>query len=489
MRLHLIHILLLVFLESCAQPFDKKPVEMPENRNDILTGFINGSGLSNASFSILAIDLQTGNTIVELNSTTSLVPASVQKILVSAAALESMGPDYRFKTLLEYDGFYGDNGIVKGNLYLRGEGDPAFASSHFEEYYGDVFKQFSEALHNAGITEIDGNVVGDASVFGERRIPGTWVWEDIGNYYGATATGLNIFDNTYKIYLKTINKTGSQAKIIKIDPPMPWIEFDNRVVAANDNRDNAYIYGSFYTDKRIIRGTIPKGRTEFVIKGSIPDPALLAANELIHGLKKNQIVVDGIAETLYEKTSTKKRKPLMEIVSPPLGEIVNQLNHRSINLYAETLLLHLARLDGGLISIDEGCKSLKSFWKGKGMDVGGLFLEDASGLSRYNALSADKLVFVLNYMKNKSSFSGNFIHSLPVAGVSGSLENFGKGTILEKNFRGKSGSMTRVMGYAGYLTTLSGKELAIAVIVNNYSSSNAEMRKMLEELMVSVAGI
>lgn len=121
------------------------------------------------------------------------------------------------------------------------------------------------------------------------------------------------------------------------------------------------------------------------------------------------------------------------------------------------------------------------------MDVQGIFLEDASGLSRYNAVSVDKLVFVLDYMKNKSSFSGNFMNSLPVAGVSGSLKSFGKGTILENNFRAKSGYMERVMGYAGYLTTASGKEIAIAVLVNNFSCTNAEMRKMLEELLVSVA--
>lgn len=485
----LLHILILLLMESCGQKPERKPVEMPQNRNDLLNGFIGSKALKNASIGIMAMDLTTGKILLDLNSQVSLIPASTQKILISAAALESMGPDHRFKTILEYDGYYGDNGVVHGNLYLRGEGDPAFISPMFNNFYGNVFSKFSEAIENAGITEIDGNVVGDASVFGERRIPGTWVWEDIGNYYGSPAGGLNIYDNSYKIHFRTTNRAGSQAKIIKIDPPMPWLEFDNRVVAASDNRDNAYIYGSFYTDKRIIRGTIPKGRSEFIIKGSIPDPALLAANELINGLKKNQIKVDGIAETLYEKTSSKTRKPITEVVSPPLTEIVDQLNKKSINLYAETLLLHLARLDGGIISISNGCNSLKTFWKNKGMEVEGLFLEDASGLSRYNALSVDKLVFVLNYMKNKSSFSGNFLNSLPIAGVSGSLENFGKGTILENNFKAKSGSMSRVIGYAGYLTTASGKEVAIAILVNNHSCSDAEMRKMIEGLLVTVAGI
>lgn len=489
MRVFLFNLLFLLIFESCGQKVEKKPVMMPENRNDILSAFTSNPSLKNAMVGIIAIDLKTGNTLLDLNSQTSMTPASTQKILISAAALEVMGPDHRFKTCLEYDGYYGDNGVLHGNLYLRGEGDPSFASPLFSNFYGDVLDRFSQAVINAGITEVDGNVVGDASVFGERRIPGTWVWEDIGNYYGATAGGLNIYDNSYKIGLRTSNKAGSQAKIVKIEPPMPWLEFDNRVIASDDTRDNAYIYGSFYSDKRIIRGTIPKGRSEFVIKGSIPDPAYLAANEMINSLKKNKIVVDGKPETLYQMTSMKNRKILTEIFSPPLTDIVTQLNQKSINIYAETLLLHLSKSFGGYTNLSEGCKSLKSFWKAKGMDIEGVFLEDASGLSRYNAISVDKLVFVLNYMKNKSSFSGNFVNSLSVAGVSGSLENFGKGTILENNFRAKSGYMSRVMGYTGYLTTTSGKEIAIAVLVNNYSCSNAEMRKLLEELLVSVAGI
>lgn len=489
MRTLLLHILILLIVESCGQKAEKKPVAMPDNRNDILNGFLNNASLKNASVGIKAIDLTTGNTLLNLNSDLSLIPASTQKILISAASLELLGPDHHFKTFLEYDGYYGDDGVLHGNLYLRGEGDPSFASPLFEKFYGNVFDRFCEAVINAGITEIDGNVVGDASVFGERRIVGTWIWEDIGNYYGATACGLNIYDNSYKVFLRTPNKSGSQAKIIKIEPPMPWIEFDNQVVASNDNRDNAYIYGSFYYDKRIIRGTIPKGQSQFIIKGSIPDPAFLAAHEMINRLKKNKIKVNGKPESFYQKVVAEDRKPITEILSPPLTEIVNQLNQNSINLYAETLLLHLSVIDGGYVNLSEGCRNLTSFWKKKGMDVQGVFLEDASGLSRYNAVAVDKLVFVLDYMKNKSSFSGNFINSLPVAGVSGSLKSFGKGTMLENNFRAKSGYMERVMGYAGYLTTATGKEIAIALLVNNFSCNNAEMRRLLEDLMTDVAGL
>lgn len=489
MRTYFLQILLLLIFESCGQKAEKKPVVMPDNRNYILKEFISNASLKNASVGIKAIDLQTSTTLLNYNSEVSLIPASTQKILISAASLELLGPDHHFKTSLEYDGYYGDDGVLHGNLYLRGEGDPAFASPMFEKFYGNVFDRLCEAVVNAGITGIDGNVVGDASIFGERRIVGTWVWEDIGNYYGATACGLNIYDNSYKIFLRSPYKTGSQTKIIRISPPMPWIEFDNQVVASNDNRDNAYIYGSFYYDKRIIRGTIPKGQTEFVIKGSIPDPAFLAANEMIIRLRKNKIRVNGKPESFYQKVTAENRKPLTEILSPPLTDIVNQLNENSVNLYAETLLLYLSVIDRGYVNLSEGCRTLTDFWEKKGMDVQGIFLEDASGLSRYNAVSVDKLVFVLDYMKNKSSFSGNFINSLPVAGVSGSLKSFGKGTVLENNFRAKSGYMERVMGYAGYLTTASGKEIAIAVLVNNFSCTNAEMRKMLEDLMMDIAGI
>ncbi len=456
---------------------------IPKDQDAItLNNFINQPGLENASIGILVVDANSGEKVIAHNSATSLVPASTLKIVTSASALETFGPKHTFKTLLAYTGKISEARTLNGDLVLLGSGDPAFMSMLFKDHYGNVFKNMLQEIRGAGIRWINGNVVGDASYFGQQQIPDTWIWEDIGNYYGSSAYGLNIYDNTYTITFRT-EEAGSQAQITKIEPDLPWLKFENHVTAANNGGDNAYIYGSYFSDKRIIKGTIPKNRKSFSIKGSIPDPAFLAANQLLSKIKENGVGVSGNATSNYSEEKISNHQHLLEIKSPPLSEIIYQLNMKSINLYAETLLLHLAKTKGRNCTTEEGCKTLSTFWKNKGMDISGLYLEDGSGLSRANAVTAKQLVFVLQYMKTESKYSKSFLRSLPVAGKSERLKDFGLETELVGKLRAKSGYMSRVMGYAGYLTTESGSELAFAIIVNNYNCTNAEMRKMLEHFL------
>jgi len=449
--------------------------------------FVSGSLLKHASVAILAREVHSATTILNYNSSVSITPASTQKLLISAVALEIFGPDHTFLTELQYDGYIDKAGTLIGNLYIHGGGDPALGSSLFNEHYGDIIRTFARSVKQAGIHKINGNVIGDGALFGEIRIPDNWIWEDIGNYYGSPANGLSIYDNTYKIFLQTRNTAGTPSLVKKIDPPIPNIEFMNEVTAADDTRDNAYIYGTWLSDRRIIRGTIPKGRDEFVIKGSVPDPAYLVASELINHLDQEGIIVNGKPQSLYHHTDKKSRKHLFTQKSPPLSDIITQLNRRSINLYAETLLLHLALANNAEASTEQGSAHLKSFWEDHEINTGGMSLFDGSGLSLKNKLTVECLVGILQFMKTQSNHSEVFLNSLPVAGVSGSMKSFGKGTILKNNFRAKSGYMTGVMGYAGYLTTASGKELVIAVIVNNYTCSDSEMKKAIEGFLVEVS--
>jgi D-alanyl-D-alanine carboxypeptidase/D-alanyl-D-alanine-endopeptidase (penicillin-binding protein 4) len=438
---------------------------------------------------LLAVDLKTGDTLLELNSDKSLVAASTQKLITSAAALEILGADFTFKTTLEYDGIIMNDGVLNGNIIIRGGGDPALGSPLFPEVYNSLFERWVQAIKNAGIGKIEGKVIGDGSIFGEPEIPATWVWEDIGNYYGTAANGLNLYDNTFTIDFKTVDKAGSPAEILKISPSMPWLSFENQVTASDENRDNAYIFFTGVTNQRIIKGTIPKNKEQFTIKGAIPDPAYLAAFELTNTLENAGIAVSDEPVSIFKKTASANRQILLEISSPPLGEIVYFLNLKSINLYAETLLKQIGLVVSGDPSTESGCKVLEDFWKSSGMETGGMFLKDGSGLSRYNALTAQQLVFVLQFMKTSNKNMTVFENSLPVSGKSGSLENIGKNTPAENNLRAKSGYMDRCMSYAGYVSTVSGKEIAFAVIVNNFSCSNAEMKKLLEKLMVGMSGL
>jgi len=484
-------IFLMLFLFSgCVhgQPktgyFPGKPGEI----SPLAASLLSSKGLEHASIGLLAVDLKTGDTLLDFNSDKSLVAASTQKLLTSAAALEILGADFTFKTILEYDGIITNDGVLTGNIIIRGGGDPALGSPLFAEFYGDLFERWVQAIKTAGIIKIEGKIIGDGSIFGEPEIPATWVWEDIGNYYGSSALGLNLYDNTYFIDFKTLDKAGSPAEILKISPSMPWLTFENQVTASDENRDMAYIFITDQPNHRVIKGTLPKNKEHFTIKGAIPDPAFLAAFELTNALEKAGIMVSDKPVSVYKKAETKNCQILLEISSPPLSQIIYYLNLKSINLYAETLLKQIGLVVGNDPSTEASCKELESFWKSHGMDTGGMFLKDGSGLSRYNALTAGQLVFALQYMKNNSENFVVFENSLPVSGKSGSLESIGKNTPAEGNLRAKSGYMERCMSYAGYVTTISGREVAFDVCVNNYSCSNSEMRKILEELMVGMSG-
>lgn len=476
----ILSLILLILTISCAsQPAQEtnQPVQ------EIVNRFISKPELSSASVGILIADAETGEMIAAHNPDKSLIPASIQKLLIAGAALEKFGAGHTFTTSLFYTGQIDDEGTLHGDVMIRGGGDPALGSERFTGHYGDVIEKMASAIREAGIRQIKGNIIGDGSYFGRPQIPDTWIWEDIGNYYGSPSFGLNIFENTYRLTFSS-GAPGSLTKIKGTEPELPGIEFENFVKAAPDNRDNAYIFGSYMSPVREFRGTIPAHRDAFSIKGSIPNPPLQSATLLTEKLIEKGIHVTDKPGVIWSEANSRKSTTIKEFQSPPLSALVEQLNMKSINLYAESFLLHLARANGRNVSVEEGCKVLYAFWALKDIDTTGLFLEDASGLSRANGITPDQLASVLNYMKNKSPESESFMNSLPKSGISGSLRSFAPE--LPGKFRAKSGYMSRVLNYAGYLETASGKNLIVVLMVNNHTCSGAEMRKLWEGLVVEV---
>ena len=477
------HLLIIIFLSLAISCASQPAKETSQPAQDIVNRFISKPELSSASVGILLADAETGEMIAAHNPDKSLIPASIQKLLITATALETFGTGHTFTTSLFYSGHIDDDGTLHGDVMIRGGGDPALGSERFTGHYGDVIAQMAGAIRQAGIRRIEEKIVGDGSYFGRPLIPDTWIWEDIGNYYGGPAYGLNIFENTYRLTFSS-GAPGSLTRITGVEPSLPGIEFENFVTAASNNRDNAYIYGSYLSPNREVRGTIPAHRESFTIKGSVPDPPHLAASLLNKALEEGEIPVSGVPESLWEETYKKNLTKLLDIYSPPMSEIVNQLNTKSINLYAETLLFHLAKAENESVSVEAGCRALTDFWSSRGMDTTGLFLQDASGLSRANAITPSQMAFLLRYMKNQSPVSEAFMASLPASGISGSLKSF----LPEQagKFVAKSGYMSRVLNYAGYLETASGKNLVVVLIVNNYSGSGSEMRKLWEGMVEEV---
>ena len=253
----------------------------------------------------------------------------------------------------------------------------------------------------------------------------------------------------------------------------------------------AYIYGGPNNPTRTVTGTIPKGQVGYMVKGSTHEPAYVIAFELESALWEYGISLGGNATTIRRMKSSgnyfeSERKAIFITKSPTVGQIVYWTNLISNNLYAEHLLKHIGVKKYGDGSVFSSTLAVTKYWSSKGIDMTGFYMNDGSGLSRSNAITASQLVEVLAYMKLKSKYSKSFLSSLPVAGKTGTLRSIGKKTKIAGNLKAKSGTMTRIKSYAGYVKSASGRNLAFAIVVNNHNCTSFQIKKKLEIVMVAL---
>lgn len=446
-----------------------------------------------ASFSLVVKDVQEGRTVYCYDTDRLQSPASVLKTVATATALEILGEDYRYPTTLEYDGIL-ENGTLEGNLYIKGSGDPSLGSSHFAPGQNKFLSTWIAALQKAGIKHITGSVISDESIFDTEGVSIKWLREDMGNYYAPGSYGISIFDNMYKLSLQT-GAAGTRPVLKGTEPDIPFIRFKNYLKAAPVSSDSAYIIGAPLDDVRYLYGVLPANREAYVLKGDIPDPALYLARYLTDQLQQKGIRVDG-SPSCYrievEENRWKKgeRKEIVTTYSPTLREIASVCNHVSHNLYADALvktvgLQYKPRRNEMISSFGRGVQVVKEYWEKKGLDVFPLRMNDGSGLAPADKVSAGFMGELLVYMATESAVSDAFIASLPQAGIEGSVRNFLKGSKLQGKARLKSGGITGVRSYAGYITK-DGKTYAVAVFSNNYSCPMSRMTRALEKLLLQL---
>ncbi|HCW14572.1 MAG TPA: D-alanyl-D-alanine carboxypeptidase/D-alanyl-D-alanine-endopeptidase [Parabacteroides merdae] len=446
-----------------------------------------------ASFSLVVKDVQEGRTVYSYDTDRLQSPASVLKTVATATALEILGEDYRYPTTLEYDGIL-ENGTLEGNLYIKGSGDPSLGSSHFAPGQNKFLSTWIAALQKAGIKHITGSVISDESIFDTEGVSIKWLREDMGNYYAPGSYGISIFDNMYKLSLQT-GAAGTRPVLKGTEPDIPFIRFKNYLKAAPVSSDSAYIIGAPLDDVRYLYGVLPANREAYVLKGDIPDPALYLARYLTDQLQQKGIRVDG-SPSCYrievEENRWKKgeRKEIVTTYSPTLREIASVCNHVSHNLYADALvktvgLQYKPRRNEMISSFGRGVQVVKEYWEKKGLDVFPLRMNDGSGLAPADKVSAGFMGELLVYMATESAVSDAFIASLPQAGIEGSVRNFLKGSKLQGKARLKSGGITGVRSYAGYITK-DGKTYAVAVFSNNYSCPMSRMTRALEKLLLQL---
>jgi len=414
------------------------------------TVFEKDSQLKHAVSSLYVIDANTGQVVFDKNSQIGLAPASTQKIITSVTAFELLGKDYKYKT--EF-GFYPDD-IPVGPITVKSSGDPSFGSWRYSGTKPDtILSHLIEKAKKYGrgysaMFQIDN------FNFETQMMPNGWIFEDIGNYYGAGAGSLNWKENQFDLYLKSSSKIGDSVHVVSVNAKnkadLPFVS--ELKSARKGSGDNAYIYLPVGSNTYIVRGTIPVSENNFKISGAIYDAPGYFSFELGRGYSISRIKdsVD-IFYTYY---------------SPSLDSIIYWFNKKSINLYGEALIKTFAYEKNGFGSTDSGVVIVKNFWKEKGLDKDELGIVDGSGLSPLNRVTTHSQVEILKYAKTKDWFS-YFNNSLP--------EYNGMSM--------KSGTIRGVKGFCGYHKAKNGKGYIFSFLVNNYNgSASALVNKMYKVL-------
>jgi D-alanyl-D-alanine carboxypeptidase/D-alanyl-D-alanine-endopeptidase (penicillin-binding protein 4) len=406
---------------------------LPETIASSMRTLENSKEWQHAIVGLLVTDAATGKTVYAHNASYGLAPASTQKIFTSIAAMETLGPRFQYETI------FGRSG---NRLVIDASGDPSLGSARFTTTRAEfIVKTLGAALKSQAVN-LTGVELRNRQQLSDNSIPGGWIWEDVGNYYGAPAHSFNWMENQFDILLRSGAAVGDSVAITGFEPVEATIAIKNKVTsAAAGTGDNTIVYLPLGTAPALIDGSIPVNEKKFVVSAAMTEPLHVFLRQLV---ASGDIRVD-------TTTSGGKYQLLYRHLSPSLDSLNYWFLRKSINLYGEALLNTLAAVNKLPGETRAGAAWLKKFWAGRGIDSSSLHICDGSGLSPQNRVTVAALVNALQFARSRPWFNA-FYNALP-----------------EYNgMKMKSGSISGARAFAGFHTSAAGKSYVFAIIVNNY---------------------
>jgi D-alanyl-D-alanine carboxypeptidase/D-alanyl-D-alanine-endopeptidase (penicillin-binding protein 4) len=480
--------LLFFFHQGLSQTVDSTALN---NLRDMVLELQNSEIMRSGSLAVSVKAVKSRSFVFGLNQERSLPSASTLKLVSTATVLSLFGGDFKFQTFLEHDGVMKGDTLI-GNLYMHGTGDPSLGSDRFTGYLksNELLNRWTAAVKKAGIKYIKGKVIADASYFDSASLASTWIWGDIGNYYGAGVQGLNFNENLYRIKFKPGAEPGDPAGFLGIEPDIPYLSFVNQVTTGErGSGDKTIVYSSPIGNNVVLTGTVPAGQATFTVKGSIPDPSQYASFALKRSLASSSVVVmeQILPSVAINPVTPNPKRILDEYNSPPLRDLCQQTNFWSINLFADAFFKQAGKRLTGKSDYDNAALAVTAFWSGRGADQRGFYIKDGSGLSPSGSVTANSLTDILNLASLDTSFN-DFYKSIAVMGQNGTVRNLGKGSRAAGNMRVKSGSIEGTRAFAGYVTSKSGALLSFTIIAHKYMpSSQRIVSDELVRLMTLIA--
>ncbi|MFN1217869.1 D-alanyl-D-alanine carboxypeptidase/D-alanyl-D-alanine-endopeptidase [Chryseobacterium kwangjuense] len=409
--------------------------------------------LKNASWGFVVYDPKTKKVISSYNENTPLVPASTTKLLTTETALNLLGENYRWMTQLEYSGTVDESGVLNGNLYVVGSGDPSLGTNKAGAWsYRDIISDFMSGLSREGIKKVNGDIIIQTALFKGNIavLPENVVWLENNNYYLPVGTTREINPANEKLIVK---KSGFSS-------------------------DKKYFYVSPYVKQMVYA---EKYDGDGFLTTKLPDAPAYLANSFRTTMVKSGIGVTGKVTPRMTDATPESRKLVAAYKSPTLGDIVFYTNQHSDNSLAEALLKTVGFQKMGDQTSESGRMVVTNHLREDSFDMIGLNYMDGSGLSRSNNVTPISQVKFLTSLMDEKYYKTYFT-SLPVGGQSGTLKRMFIGTGNGQVFA-KTGTLNKVKTLAGYLKTNSGKTLVFSLMVNNYSGSVDMVKKRMEKIL------
>lgn len=482
-------LVLLVSTNLDAQSKSKRALE------DEIETILQSADFSNAFWGIEITDADNGEILYSRNAAKSLIPASNLKLYTTAAALDQLGPDFQYSTDLYIDGPI-QSGILNGNLIVKGSGDPSIGARFSNGDHTEIFRRWAAELKAIGIRHIEGDIIGDDDIFTDETLGPGWSWDDELFYYSAEVGGLVYNENCVDFDI-VASITGSPATI-EWYPETDYVTVNNetRTTGRNTKIDEGYDRGRENNDFRI-SSLVPLGKTD---KESLTvhNATLYFVHVLRETLVDEGIVVSGYAKdvddlSIKPRYSSDTYQNVITHKSPPLSELIKQINKDSNNLLAEQVLRSIPvystaahRKDiSGPASFDSGVDATKLTLAEARIDTARIVMVDGSGLSRLNLITPRMSTNLLEFMWNhpNQNVKEAFVSSLPIGGVDGSLRYRYRRGAAKNKVKAKTGFVSHARTLSGYVPSRNGKTLAFSLMCNHYTVKTSKVNEIQDRIV------
>jgi D-alanyl-D-alanine carboxypeptidase/D-alanyl-D-alanine-endopeptidase (penicillin-binding protein 4) len=448
----------------------------------------------NAHWGISVVSLKTGRLVYGYNSTRLFVPASNTKLFTTALALERLGPDFKFTTVVRADAEPDAAGVVRG-VRLIGGGDPNL-SNRILPYVPTTEKMalepivalesLAEQLVRRGVRVVEGPITGDDTRYPFEPSPSGWAIDDTPWSYGAPVSALSVNDNSFRLRIEPAAETGMPVQMT-VSPSFAEVQIRNSAITTDSTPQKLRYMRWPGSGELLVFGSMPQGAVAEEENMAVLDPALYAATALRSALQARGVRVDGGVRALHRLSTEAVTLPggaiLAEWQSAPLADVVKVVNKISQNLHAEVLLREIAYQHDASGTAETGSKLMEEFLLSLSLKEDQFELEDGSGLSRLNLVAPQTVTRLLHHMF-QSMASAVWMASLPEGAVDGTLEHrFRAAPSRGKRIRAKTGSLSHVSALGGYALP----NYAFCVMVNGFDARQAPIRTLIDRIALELA--